>query len=501
MIQLVDMSSIIEINNTPNADEVWKGIGGHFDTISQIFCEFIDNSISNFIGNNQRSRTVLIGIKREGNNKIIVTIEDSGTGIKNLNAAFCLGSKSTADSPLNEHGFGMKHALASANVSNDNWQIYTRTKEDFDNQQFKKIESSYKINGYSAKLQDLTDENWPGELNSTGTFVSFECSWDLLYTLRRGIKGRPSDLNTLIDILAEDLGFIYSGLIFENKATISLKSEDQDGELYQKDVSAIIPSWKQYYNPGQGQETYDLGGGNVIIKYSFGAINPSQNYRYYKRNMSSSGLEIRVNGRVMEHNLFKEIWQIERHNMYNHLLIQVDIISNNKDALPKTRTSKNGLREGDGRFESILEWVLLKMPEPSKDLDGVHNESDLFEELEKAKKLHLPDPKTVTREQNVYKNIKESIPIDLYIHYQKSVIIYEGKRDQTSVQDVYQLKMYWDGAALDGIQPTQGILIASKHPESVKKLIALVNDLKDFNGKNYNFIHKTWKEEGINYPV
>lgn len=500
MIQIFDMATLIQIDNTPNSNEVWKGIGGHFDTISQIFCEFIDNSISNFIGNNLRSKTIIIGIKQNIGNKVIITIEDSGTGIKNLNGAFCLGGKTNPDSPLNEHGFGMKHALASANTNNDNWQIFTRTKEDFENQLFKKIESAYKINGYNATLESLSEENWPGELNSTGTFVSFECTWDLLYTLRRGIKGRPSDIKTLVDILAEDLGFIYSGLIHENKATISIKSEDKDGELYQKDVSAIIPSWQQYYSPGQGSDICDLGGGNVNIKYSFGSIYASTNYRYYKRNMSSSGLEIRINGRLMEHNLFKEVWGIERHNMFNHLLIQVDIQSKNILALPQTRTSKNGLREGDGKFEALLNWVLQKMPEPRKDLEGAHHESDLFEELEKYKKLHIPGTKIVTREQNVYKNINEKIPIDLYIHYQNSVIIYEGKRDQTSVQDVYQLKMYWDGAVLDGIQPTEGILIATKHPDSVKKLVVLVNELKDFNNKNYNFITKTWIEEGVTYP-
>lgn len=497
--QIKTMAEKISINNTPKANELWKGIGGHFDTISQIVCEFIDNSISNFVGNNLRSKTIIVGIAQK-NNSIIVSLEDSGTGIKNLDSAFCLGDNKGSDSPLNEHGFGMKHALASANPTNDNWQIFTRTKEDYDTQVFKKIESSYEIDGYNAALLSLNEENWPGELNGSGTYVRFECTWDLLYTLRRGISGRPSDLETLVKILAEDLGFVYSGLIQDNKATITIHAETKDGITYQKDVVAITPEWQQFYNPGKGEEQYDLGGGNVKLKYEFGAMKPANTYKYYKRNMSSSGLEIRINGRVLEYNLFKEVWGIERHNMYNHLLIKVDIISQNREALPRTRTSKNGLREGDGKFEKVLEWVRLKMPDPLKDLTGIYHESDLFIELEKYKKIHLPDPKTVTTEQNVYKNIKEKVPVDLYVHYQKNVIIYEGKKDQTTIQDVYQLKMYWDGCALDGIQPTQGILIASTHPDSVIQLVALVNQLMDFNGKNYAFEIKTWNDEGIKYP-
>jgi hypothetical protein len=186
--------------------------------------------------------------------------------------------------------------------------------------------------------------------------------------------------------------------------------------------------------------------------------------------------------------------------MYNHLLVAVDVISENQVALPTTRTSKNGLREGDERFDKLVSWVKLKMPEPRGDIQGAYDEADLFDKLEKAKKIHLPDPKTVSREQNVYKNIKAKIPVDLYIHYDEKVIIYEGKKDETSVKDVYQLKMYWDGCVLDGLQPTQAILVSANHPQSVLDLLELVNQMKDLGGNSYNFQAKTWKQEGVDYP-
>lgn len=494
------MAEKIAIRNTPNAQDLWKGIAGHFDSFDQILCEFADNSISNFVGNNLLAKTIIITITQQQDKSAVVSIEDSGTGIKDLDSAFSLGNRAGAETPLNEHGFGMKHALASANPANNNWQIYTRTKKDYDDQVFKKIESPYEIEGFGASLVNIGEENWPGELNGNGTFVRFYCGWDLLYTLRRGISGRSSSFNTLIEILAQDLGFIYAGLIQENKATITIQATDIEGNKTQKVVTAILPNWKQFYDPGQGVDTFDLGGGNVRIKYAFGAMNPADTYKYYKKNMSSSGLEIRLNGRVLSYNLFKEVWGIERHNMYNHLLVMVDVISNKKDALPSTRTSKNGLREGDGKLEKLYEWVRLKMPEPRKDIQGAQDEADLFDELEKQKKIHLPDPKTVTREQNVYKSIKAQIPIDLYVHYQNNVIIYEGKKDETSIKDVYQLKMYWDGCVLDALQPTKAILICARHPQSVLDLIQLVNGMKDLGGNNYTIEAKTWKDEGITYP-
>ena len=142
--KLQHMNTQIPINNKPKAKDFWKGIGGHFDNMSQIACEFIDNSLSNIIGTNSRSKTIIIGVFQK-ENEVIMTFEDSGSGIKDLDSAFALGNTNSQDSPLNEHGFGMKHALAAANPENDNWQIYTRTKDDFDNRVFKKNTSSYEI--------------------------------------------------------------------------------------------------------------------------------------------------------------------------------------------------------------------------------------------------------------------------------------------------------------------------------------------------------------------
>lgn len=498
--KLEHMNIQIPINNKPKAKDFWKGIGGHFDNMSQIACEFIDNSLSNIIGTNSRSKTIIIGVFQK-ENEVIMTFEDSGSGIKDLDSAFALGNTNSQDSPLNEHGFGMKHALAAANPENDNWQIYTRTKDDFDNRVFKKITSSYEIENFSASVISVNEENWPGELNGSGTFVRFSCSWDLFNTLSDGIPGRKRVFPTLLDYLREDLGFIYSGLITENKAAISIYGKDLDGVEYSMDVAAVKPDWIQYYNPGQGSEVVDLGGGPVTLKYEFGAMKDAGYKKYYRKNISSSGLEIRINGRVLEYNLFKEVWDIEAHNHWNHLLVRVDIISNNRKALPTTTTSKNGIRQGDPKFNELTKWVRNKMVDPPKKIENSQDEADLVNELEKFKKIHSPTNSVIKREMNVFKTIKDKIPMDLYVQVGSDIVIYEAKKDKTSVQDVYQLEMYWDGLLLDGVQPSKGILISATHPDSVRELISISNQKLDVNGKKYNFELKTWKEEGIQYPL
>lgn len=49
----------------------------------------------------------------------------------------------------------------------------------------------------------------------------------------------------------------------------------------------------------------------------------------------------------------------------------------------------------------------------------------------------------------------------------------------------------------DGVTPDDGILVATKHPDSVKILIQNVNTMKDANGNNYHLEIKTWSELGL----
>ena len=117
----------IKIENDIIIEDMWEGLGGNFDNIQQIICEFVDNSISNLIGKNSQDLVtkqvnIAFDVKTSAtieNHAIKVTIEDSGTGIIDLNNAFRIGNKSSQESPLNEHGFGLKHALAAADKENN----------------------------------------------------------------------------------------------------------------------------------------------------------------------------------------------------------------------------------------------------------------------------------------------------------------------------------------------------------------------------------------------
>lgn len=266
----------------PNANELWKGIGGYFDTLGEILCEFIDNSISNFRGNPSIvNNSILIKFKEIGE-KIRITVADSGTGIKDLNAAFTLGSHAGAETLLNEHGFGFKHALASANPDNNEWLIKTCTVDDSAKGQYKEVKAPYILTGFSAEIvQGAFDSG----LGNTGTIIEFTCSRDMFMTIRRGLSGNFQKMSSVLDILKEDLGFTYSGILSDGGLRIILAIEDNAGnQTYNKVVGQVTPNWEGFYKPKQGSEIYDLGDGSVKIEYVFGKIGVHPDTKkYYKK--------------------------------------------------------------------------------------------------------------------------------------------------------------------------------------------------------------------------
>lgn len=481
----------------PSEDELWIGIGGTFDRFSQVSFEFVDNSSGNLTSNKVTNNTILITINKIGNGRISYKQEDAGTGIKDLEKALTIGNKDNRESIFNVYGFGMKHAFASVNPENNNWIIYTRTKDDVKKGIYKKVIAPYSYH-MECKTISIANEPWPGEFGGSGTIVYFECTEDFFNTVQSGISGKAG-LRKCLEYFAEDLGYTYSDIIKSGKISIVVKSDNIDG--YYKQVGAVEPIVVGYYNPEPGNKEIDLGFGKVMVNYKFSEIKESNNYKYYLKNQSTAGAEIRINGRLILKNVFKDIWGIEMHPQFNHFLAQINVISNHRERLPMPQTTKNGIRMGDEKLLKLYDWIRRIFPSPPRLTSGAVSEKALLDELKALKEMHLPDKvRRVEREFSVYEKFSSNVKVDLYVYDGQDVIIYEGKKDDADILSVYQLMMYWDGLVSDGIKPDKGILIASYFSSGVKKIISQINTLKDENENYYNFTTKTWKDEGINYP-
>lgn len=508
------MNSVQEpINNNIDANDLWKGIGGHFDSLNQIIHEIIDNSISNFKCNpNLPHHTILIRIDSDSTGRNVkIKIEDTGSGISNINSAFTLGDKSSQQTPLNEHGFGLKHALASANPNNNKWSVYTRTPELVAEKRVKQIHAPFKLNDFNAQVVDFSHQTYPSGLENigTGTIIEFTTSMQMYRSLGKYGAKDPFSIGLY---LKEDLGFIYSGIIKESIAEIQIIINSGDKLI----VNAIEPWIEKTIHPGEAREAVDLGllagsesTGIVQLDYEFNVIKNREATKddekivYYQANMKSSGVEIRLNGRMIKNNLLTEIWEnVDQHNRFNNFLVRINLTSNNKNSLPATRSSKNGFRQGDLKLLGLYNWIRKHCPAPYENKNS-RDEVHLFEEL-KSLKLKQRDfidgILTVETNYKILKFSPENIKLDMYVAYNNKVIIYKGKKGLSSAFDLYQLKLYWDACLIDGIIPTQAILLAVEHNATIKDLVAMNNSLTDVLGNNYKFTLKQWVDEGVIYP-
>lgn len=494
---------VITLNNIPDSNALWKGLGGNFDSLTQIINEFIDNSLSDFIKFNQSEiKKIIIRVTEKEGDIYKIEIEDTGSGIKDLTSAFSIGSTASQLTSLNEHGFGLKHSLAAANPENNNWSIKTRTSNNKENDEYYEIRAPFNLSSQKVlKIEGISA--WNG-IQPTGTIIAFDVSKSLLRTIVRGLRGNYEKLESFMDVLAEDIGYTYGTYISNNTASISIRYKEIGmANIVTKDISEVKPVYTDIINPGINSTNIDLGTGEVTVDYEFLQAEESNNKKYYLANMATSGVEIRINGRLLASNLFSEIWGIEKHNSYNYILIRLNIKSENADRLPTTTTNKTGLKQDDSKLEVLYDWIRTKLPEPKRRPSLSRDEVDLFNQLKDLKLNTLKDydpALIVEREMHAFTSLQEKIRIDLYQSFQEATTIYEGKKDKTTPQDVYQLLMYWDGLVMDGIPVNKAILIATEHPESVKAIVNLKNESQDKNGNKYVIETKTWNDESIPYP-
>ena len=114
-----------------------------------------------------------------------------------------------------------------------------------------------------------------------------------------------------------------------------------------------------------------------------------------------------------------------------------------------------------------------------------------------AKRENDPAALRVSREEPVFQKIGLKAKVDLFVGYIDRVTIYEAKAGKTKALDLYQLRMYVDGCALDNKPVDEAVLIAKRHSAEVKELRDILNTLTAPDGRPYNFQLATWDEESI----
>lgn len=484
--------TIRKTNNIPNGKALFEGISGNFRNFPQTLSEFIDNSISNFRAHKFSGFVEII--LEEHDSYVDVSVRDNGTGIANLDAALTVSDRSCAESVLNEHGMGFKHALASIDArESQHWSIQTRTEEDAALDQYKLVQSPYDTGMPYSIIPGQGDIE--GE---TGTVIHFCCPMHKFMTIKPASRKDTPTFAELLVYLEESLRYIYADLLRNKVVAMILSATDKSGLPYDRWITEPLePNWMDGQLVELPPVEVNLGGGVLTICCRYGRIRRSkENAFYYRGNMTSSGVEIRLNGRVIQRGLYPEIWGKALHPSQNRFLAQVNLISDCAEALPTTKAAKNAFREDDEKVTALYRWIRTNIPEPPK---GESKERMLVHLLAE-KKAAEEGVLRVSEEKNLYQCINLQIKADLFVSSTEGVMLYEAKAGGSKAEDLYQLRMYYDGCVADGMEVREAVLIAHNHPKTVKNLLAELNRKKDQTGHPYCFSLKTWEQEGIILP-
>ena len=437
--------------------------------------EFIDNAISDFIKNKIKDGEIIITFRKIGN-KVEVIIEDHGKGIIDIENALTLGGRRFWESIFNEHGNGIKHSLSFVDPLNKTWSIMTRTIKDALLDQYKVVKAPY-------SLENTFVETYKGNCltgSETGTIIKFTCTYDIFKTIRIPFGSHTSQFKDLMELLYEDLGVYYSYIIEQDNVKITLKAFDDDKDYSNiANVRPIFPVVEKYKI--DKSQMIDLGNG--VVKIDLRYIIMSKNIstkKYYLKNMRSSGVEIRINGRLLEHLNFEEIWGLKSHPFYNGHLVIVNLISDERGRFPNTRTTKTGLNRSDSKTAFLFHWI-------ADQISLLHDEKEMNQNI-KMKFIDQVVKLTSVSQENI---IYDAISTKKFI-CNCQVCTHEGydlyfECIKTKVNDLYFFEKLWDEQLLLNKPIGRIILIADEHPEPVRERVRLINK-KNIEGKNYNIV-------------
>ena len=469
-----------------------NNLGSSYTNFSQPIHELIDNSLSSIRANKDSRNPKLIRITLvERGGTVEITVEDTGSGIADIDSAMVIANTSGRQTTLNEHGQGLKQVIAYIVKNGGDWSMETRGELE------REMNVSWAITAPNNKLDGtlelLSMEEWHGELGSTGTIIRITCPYALFATLAP-VSNEKVPFLRLASILEEDIRYTYSDAIRADDASFEFVCVPVLGTEARRTLKPLEPNWTDDVTDIK-PTTIDLGGGPVTVTGRYGLAKANEDAEnHYQANQDSSGAYISINGRIIAGNLLTGIWNRTRHPSGNAFVLRLDLRSDNLAALPETTVEKNGFRQGDKRLNALYRWIRANVAMPST---KEKLEIRLFKQLETI--LSMDSAYTrITRELFVFTSLGFKDRLDLFTcTCGGTVTAYEGKAKSTKTADVYQLRRYWDGCVHDGIAVTNGILIGTKHNKDVRSLVAYLNTQVAEDGRPYHITLATWADFGI----
>jgi len=318
------------------SNDIFDVLGNNdYDDIDLI-SELIDNAVAAKLENRRLEIVIEVGISEDDPEKSFFEIRDNASGIEFENLAEAIspaGRPEDVDHPLNEHGLGMKQAIAAAGELK-----FLKTKPIDEDSATIISEFTFGEINY-----DTMDVDW-----NHGTHIRVE-------NLREILK---SSYQVYGQRILSYLGARYRRLMSPQKSGLEIEIEwsnldDDDHHSY-----TAQPIYPIYFHPnernnkpivekkvfsgpeGEGWEielTFGYAPGSDA-EYEHMDIEGPKQYEPYNVALSKQGLDMMMYDRVIQFHQLEEIELIEAsHNQYNLIRGEIDMKTGFHTAITKNR--------------------------------------------------------------------------------------------------------------------------------------------------------------------
>lgn len=467
----------ITVNPSSN---LFNELGNNTYEYVDLLSELIDNAIAAKYEGKLLEIKIVLGLSSNKPKEQYFLIRDNAMGIKfdKLGDAISPGALS-GGSGLNEHGLGMKEAIASLGTLD---YLLTKTKDD---------SKAHKINKF----------DW-GELD----VPEVDVDWD------SGTEIKIKDLNPIVDLskinytrtYLKRLGARYRRFLKPSAPKMSLIIEMKDLD----DNNETIDRWTVtevkpvYFHPNTRQNSPVIekkkfsGKGweaELIFGYAptdnqyeeLGLVMPDK-FSPYHVSINKQGLDIIRNDRVIKFHQLSEIDIVSvKHSDYNYIRGEVDLKKGFRTAI-----TKNSLIY-DEHFIELLKELNTFLNDPSKDyLKRTTWPDEIPEKILKDRLAKHLEERSIDPKKEV--SIEYAIEaLGGFIDILADKEAYEIKTTQASGIDIYQLFAYLDMGEINS-----GIFVAPDYTTGAKETAKHINE--KYKKK---IILAKLEEFPINYPL
>lgn len=465
--------------NVVASDRIFEELGNNTYDFKDLLSELIDNSLAARLDD----RLLKVNIKIFVDDKNVATkfvISDNASGISDelLSIAISPAGKKTENS-LNEHGLGMKQAVASLGKLES---LITKTNED---------EAAKKVTEFRFGEIDVFETNEVEFEDGSGTQLTVVNLKPIVVT----------NTSSLTRSYKPYLGARYRKYLKPSarkmELRIFLQNTKDENPIYEELIEEVKPV---YFHPSSRDnrpviQSFELNGSDWKAKLTFGyapyfdgeyeelAIDKPNKWHPYRISRATQGVDILLHDRVI---LFHQLHELNfvggEHSDYNDIRGEIELISGFSTAITKNHLIR------DRRFNECMvkiDDILNGVKEGPKGQIKNYLKRKVYPE--NLPERLLRDRLAICLKTNpIYK--KESVEMEYVLEGIEGFIdiiadgeAWEIKTGKASALDVYQLFMYIDVGQLPcgylvakGF--TTGANIAIKHiNETHNKTIQALN--------------------------